>query len=119
MKLYEEILFLKHFFRGHWVVENVTSYYDPLVVPTAVIDRHFFWSNFDISSAGRFARERDVSRETREQLSEYLGIVLPEGTPDQRKLLRNAVDPRVGKQIYDSIPRQESLFSVGVSEEHQ
>ena len=73
MKLYEEILFLKHFFRGHWVVENVTSYYGPLVVPTAVIDRHFFWSNFDISSAGRFARERDVSRETREQLSEYQG----------------------------------------------
>ena len=33
MKLYEEIIFLKHFFKGKWVVENVKPYYKPLIEP--------------------------------------------------------------------------------------
>ena len=33
MKLYEEIIFLTHFFKGKFVVENVISYYDPLIMP--------------------------------------------------------------------------------------
>ena len=46
MALYEEILFLKHNFKGGWVVENVKPYYTPLIAPTAVVGRHYFWSNF-------------------------------------------------------------------------
>lgn len=34
MALYQEILFLKHFFKGKWVVENVIPYYEPLIKPT-------------------------------------------------------------------------------------
>ncbi|NOR84997.1 DNA cytosine methyltransferase, partial [archaeon] len=33
MKLYEEILFLKGYFKGKWVVENVISWYEPLIKP--------------------------------------------------------------------------------------
>src|SRR5690625_5175568 len=51
MKLYEEILFLKHWSKKQkWVVENVIPYYDPLI-PAETADRHLFWANFKI---GRF-----------------------------------------------------------------
>lgn len=34
MKLYQEILFLQGYFKGRWCVENVISWYDPLIPPT-------------------------------------------------------------------------------------
>ncbi len=110
MKLYEEIILLKHFFKGFFCIENVVGYYDPLIQPSAIQDRHFFWSNFDIPSLGRFENEADVSRATKDQLAKLYGIDLPEGLADQRKLLRNAVDPRIGKMILDAIPWQLSLL---------
>lgn len=100
MALYQEIIFLKHFFKGKWVVENVIPYYDPLIKPTVILDRHFFWSNFPISSL-EVARDYDVSRATKETLSKHHGIELPEATKDQRKLLRNAVYPPLGRHILD------------------
>lgn len=50
MKLYEEIILLKHFapFKTKWVVENVKPYYDPLI-PAKLLGRHLFWTNFDIT----------------------------------------------------------------------
>jgi len=48
MNLYQEILFLKYFFKGKYVVENVNGYYKPLIQPQ-VIGRHYFWANFQIS----------------------------------------------------------------------
>jgi DNA (cytosine-5)-methyltransferase 1 len=51
MKLYEEILFLKHYFKGKYVVENVMSYYEPLVKPQ-ILQRHYFWANFEIPPKG-------------------------------------------------------------------
>src|SRR3990167_2545922 len=47
MKLYEEILFLQHYFKGKYVVENVIPYYEPLIKPQK-IGRHCFWSNIQI-----------------------------------------------------------------------
>ena len=47
MKLYEEIILLKHFFKGKWCVENVIAYYEPLIKPTE-IQRHHFWTNFPV-----------------------------------------------------------------------
>lgn len=49
MKLYEEIIFLKHFFKGLWVVENVKPYYEPLILPQYA-GRHSFWCNFNITN---------------------------------------------------------------------
>jgi len=48
MSLYQIILFLKHYYKGLWVVENVQPYYTPLIKPSAAIDRHLYWSNFYI-----------------------------------------------------------------------
>src|SRR3990167_604144 len=47
MSLYAEIIFLKHFAKCKWVVENVIGYYEPLVAPQ-VVGRHYLWSNFII-----------------------------------------------------------------------
>lgn len=47
MSLYQEIIFLKHFFKGKWIVENVIGYYEPLIEPQTV-GRHYLWSNFII-----------------------------------------------------------------------
>src|SRR3990167_6249294 len=48
MSLWQEIIFLKHFCKTKYVVENVESYYEPFVKPFN-IDRHYFWANFNIS----------------------------------------------------------------------
>ena len=47
MKLYQEIIFLSSFFKGLYCVENVKSYYKPMIEPKE-IGRHFIWSNFNI-----------------------------------------------------------------------
>lgn len=47
MKLYQQIIFLKHFYKGKYCVENVKSYYEPLIKPQH-IGRHYLWSNFII-----------------------------------------------------------------------
>jgi DNA (cytosine-5)-methyltransferase 1 len=98
MELYEEIIFLKHFFKGAWVVENVISYYSPLIQPTVSLDRHYFWSNFPIAD---FSIERgfNVARTSKEILASAHDILLPAGTKNQRKLLRNAVNPKVGLHV--------------------
>jgi len=106
MKLYEEIIFLDQFYKGDWVVENVIPYYKPLVSPVAVIDRHLVWSNKPINesnfSRGYAGRITDQSKET---LAAEYRITLPEGTKNQRKLLRNAVHPDFGKYIFDEVTR--------------
>ena len=40
MKLYQEIIFLQNFYKGKFCVENVISYYEPLIKPTQ-IGRHY------------------------------------------------------------------------------
>jgi len=104
MKLYEEIIFLKHFYKGDWIVENVIPYYSPLISPVAVIDRHFIWSNKPISES-KFSRgyAGRVTNQSKETLAAEYGIELPEGTKNQRKLLRNAVHPDFGKYVLDEI----------------
>ena len=49
MKLWQEIIFLKHFYTAKWCVENVKPYYGEILNPKQ-IGRHFLWSNFMITS---------------------------------------------------------------------
>lgn len=106
MTLYQEIIYLKQFYKGKWVVENVESYYDPLIVPQ-VIDRHYFWSNFYIPRTTT-GHSYNVTNATKEEHSEHYSIELPQGTKNQRKLLRNAVDPKLGLHILDTARRHQS-----------
>ena len=45
MSLYQEIILLKHYFKGLWCVENVIAFYEPLIPPNEVA-KHWFWTNF-------------------------------------------------------------------------
>lgn len=122
MSLYQEIIFLKHKFKGKWVVENVISYYDPLVTPTTTFDRHYYWSNFYIPrmvTGRKFnvtnarASTRQNSEDSLQSLEDYHKIYLPKGTKNVRKLLRNAVQPEMGLHIFDAAQKtikQETLL---------
>jgi len=46
MELWQEIIFLNTFCKGKFCVENVVSYYEYFIKPTAEIGRHYLWSNF-------------------------------------------------------------------------
>ena len=56
MKLYEEILLLQGYFKGKWCVENVISWYEPLIKPQN-IGSHYFWTNFQIGPIEFQSRE--------------------------------------------------------------
>lgn len=62
MKLYEEIIFLDSYFEGLYCVENVVSFYDPLIKPQKVGD-HYFWANFLIRDLKTKSRAHDGSIE--------------------------------------------------------
>ena len=123
MSLWQEIAFLKQFFKGRWVVENVKSYYDPLWPPTT-LDRHYFWSNFTIApfevperdfniTNGR-ASTRQTPEESIKNLEKFHGISLANGhTPNSKKglYLRNCVYPPLGKHILDCAAGKETKIS--------
>mgnify|MGYP002813972051 CR=1 FL=1 len=44
MTLWQEIIFLRHHAKN-WIVENVKPYYEPLIKPDFILQRHYFWSN--------------------------------------------------------------------------
>jgi DNA (cytosine-5)-methyltransferase 1 len=57
LKLYEEILFLQHYFKtGNFVIENVIPYYEPLI-PYQKRGRHLYWTNFNLP---RDLRDRKI-----------------------------------------------------------
>jgi len=108
MELYEEILFLQGYFKGQYCVENVISWYEPLIEPQEVA-KHYYWANFIIPPFKIQSREHDGSMEKLSTLkgfdiSKYNGI-------DKRKTLRNCVEPEAGKYILDkAINQVKTLF---------
>ena len=99
MVLYKEIIFLKNWFKGKWCVENVIPYYDALIKPSIELNRHYFWSNFNIHKM-LFENKIDISRCTPQELSDYLGIGLP-NCKKARTVLRNCVLPKVGLHVFN------------------
>ena len=100
MKLYEEILLLKGYFKGKYVVENVISWYDPLIKPY-VYQEHYYWSNFVINGKERATRCHNEGIEALQKLKDIdLSKYKFEGI-SKEKVLRNAVEPKAGKAIFD------------------
>lgn len=93
MKLYQEILLLKHWFDGLWVSENVIPYYEPLIAPTATMGRHLLWANFEIPAFDSI--DADIHKGTSEDWIKTHGFDLTnykiEGRKDQ--VYRNCVHP--------------------------
>ncbi len=101
MKLYEEILLLKHWFDGKWVVENVIPYYRPLI-PAAKVDRHLFWSNFLIGNFEPINKKLPHIKSNTSYLQEFLGYDLSKyKLENKRKCLRNCVHPETGEYVFN------------------
>ena len=102
MKLYEEIILLKHFFKGKWVVENVRSYYDPLIKPQE-IQRHYIWSNFNVGNIK--LKRGNIAKKHTNDVAEYYGVdnldkySLKTFRKDQA--VRNCVHPKLGLHIFN------------------
>ncbi len=104
MKLYEEILFLKHYFKGKFVVENVIPYYEPLI-PAQKRDRHLYWTNFILPNEIKERHFKD-SRGLNElnRLCEYhdYDFTKYNGKQSKIKIARNLVDYQMGGAIFDT-----------------
>ena len=116
MMLYEEIIFLQHFFNGRYCVENVISYYQPLIPPIES-DNHYYWTNFYFKGAAngtRGIRNQDKSSIEKEWGFDLSGYDKP--TRFKRNIINNCVDPKHGLHILNTAigaipPIQEGLFS--------
>jgi DNA (cytosine-5)-methyltransferase 1 len=94
MTLWQEIIFLKHHFKGKWVVENVKSNYEPLV-PRIVYGRHYVWSNFKIVPT---TMPPSLIR-SKNKLSDFDTDLSVWPISNKRQVLRNMVDPSMGLSI--------------------
>ncbi|AFH22484.1 hypothetical protein OSG_eHP27_00160 [environmental Halophage eHP-27] len=108
MNLYEEIIFLDHFFDGKFVVENVMPYYNPLIEPQK-LGRHCFWANFPIQSPEEEIEGvgiTDVENADQEQMAQQLGFDFDKLPNPQNygrfKVLKNCITPEIGKVLLES-----------------
>lgn len=121
MKLYQEILFLHHYYKtGKWVVENVIPYYEPLI-PAKKRGRHLYWTNFNLpTDLGDRRVQIGAGKNELKKLCEFHKINIDgyNGNQSKIKIARNLVDYEAGKTIFNvakgivekSIINQETLF---------
>jgi DNA (cytosine-5)-methyltransferase 1 len=100
MTLYSQIIFLQHYAKCKWVIENVKPYYKPLVNPVFEMQRHLFWSNFTASD--RKFDKADIRHKNK--ISDFNGyeVVAASKIPNKRQALRNCVNPELGLHIFES-----------------
>jgi DNA (cytosine-5)-methyltransferase 1 len=110
MKLYEEIIFLQHYYRtGKFVVENVIPYYEPLIAAKK-IGRHLYWTNFNLPNnlnerKYRISGNKDnPNKDELKKLCEFhkIDISSYKGEQSMIKIARNLVDYEAGKTIFDT-----------------
>ena len=104
MKLYEEIIFLQYNYDGKFVVENVVSYYKPLIKPQEIA-RHYFWTNFYITPYSVKTRGHYLGVKGLKQLKGFeingKGLARSGET-----VLRNCVEPETGLHIFQEAFRE-------------
>ncbi len=105
MKLYEEILFLQHYYRtGKYCVENVIPYYEPLI-PAKKRGRHLYWTNFNLpSDLGDRRIQIGAGSDELNRLCEFhkIDISTYKGEQSMIKVARNLVDYEAGLTIYNT-----------------
>ena len=111
MKLYQEIIHLTHWFKGKYCVENVKSYYKPLIHPQEVAT-HYYWANFYIrpvlNNPRNIKRISAVQDHIDEKIRKY-GFEPNnkiKGAKGQQ-IMNNCVNPELGLHIFNSKNNQE------------
>ncbi len=87
--LYEMVVFLKHYFKGLYCIENVKPYYGPLMNPKE-IGRHLVWANFTIGN---------IEIKSADVLTCLVNGFKYTGPQRKDKILRNQVEPEIGLYI--------------------
>ncbi len=110
MNLYQEIILLKQFCYKKWVVENVKSYYDPLIKPYES-GRHYFWSNFYISNLKINSTFNTINARGSTRIKPGIDILMLQKfhgidlfkykSKYKRKVLRNCVKPELGLHVFN------------------
>jgi len=115
MKLYEEILLLKHFYKGKYCVENVIPYYEPLI-PAKKRGRHLYWTNFNLPNILSVRKKEDfITSSNVKELSLFHNYDLNKLSVFKKfsytshsggiridKIGRNLVDYEAGKTILET-----------------
>ncbi len=100
MTLYEEILFLKYHSKALWLVENVVPYYGAMLDPVKR-NRHLYWANFElpeVPKTGEKIRTQQIPDLEKLHGYDLSGYKLP----NKRQVLRNVVDPNVGRLFLEA-----------------
>ena len=105
MGLYQEIIFLETFFNGRYCVENVISYYTPLIEPVKR-GRHYYWTNFNLPYDLNEKKAPTMTR-NKDELNKWIEFYNYDfnkykGKQDKRRIARNLVDYDAGKTILDT-----------------
>ncbi len=85
--------------------DNSKPYYDPLIKPDIIIDRHFYWCNFKIGLFKEPEKRTDLNNMKKRDLCNWLGV--PIDIPNiyiganhcNIQILRNCVHPETGLHI--------------------
>jgi len=98
--LYGLVVFLRTYFTGTWVIENVKPYYAPLIQPTFEMHRHLFWANF-------YATPKEFKKaeiRSKNKISDFDGADLVKASriKNKRQTLRNCVDAELGLHVFNS-----------------
>ena len=121
MKLYQELIILDKYNEQEeydYTVENVISYYEPLYEPQTRA-RHYFWSNFVIpvyegkvlGVSGNWKNEEWASfdYDTYEEHYGYDLVGYNISKSKRSKMLKNCVEPELGKHVFESRTTQDTL----------
>lgn len=103
MTLYQEIIFLQHYYKGKFCVENVIPYYEPLILAEKR-GRHLYWCNFKLP---KDIKERNFimgGRNEVKRLCEFhdYDFYKYKGTQRIDKIARNLVDYESGLTIFNT-----------------
>ena len=104
MMLYQEVIFLQHWFKGKYVIENVIPYYEPLIIAQKR-GRHLYWCNFTLPYE---LNERKHSiMESKDEVTQWCkfhdyDFKKYKGEQPIQKMARNLVDYEAGLTILNT-----------------
>lgn len=104
MTLYQEIIFLEHYFKGKYCVENVIPYYEPLITAQKR-GRHLYWTNFILpADIGERKIQIGAGENEVNRLCEFHDYDFRKYKGEQRidKIARNLVDYEAGLTIFNT-----------------
>jgi DNA (cytosine-5)-methyltransferase 1 len=107
MSLYAQIIFLKQYAPKWWLVENVKPYYEPLIAPTVILQRHLAWSNLPIKNF-KAPASKIRSRNSLDSFDDLADFVKGTNIRNKRQVLRNCVSREVSEYVAQVVEQASS-----------